>query len=139
MIKISVNKTDSEAFEKNFKDARAYHNRANEFLREGQPFSVIFNVGSVALERYLIALCNLYGVEPGNHNYGSIMDSVEIIVEFPQKLNEEIRSIDVMYDICSVDNPCSKVPDLSDSNKILLMCDEIQNLINKINNELIIK
>ena len=133
MIKIKINETDQEAFNKNYKDARAYHNRAKQFLDEGQYPSVVFNVASIALERYLIALGNLYGVDAENHNYGSLMDLVETIIDFPEDLNKEIRSLDVIYDICSVNNPYSKIPDLSDLQQILTICSEVKKIIDEIN------
>lgn len=133
MIKIKIKETDSEAFEKNYKDAKAYHNRAKQFLDEGQYPSVVFNVASIALERYLISLGNLYGVDAENHNYGSLMDSVEIVIDFPEDLNREIRNFDVIYDICSVDNPYSKTPDLSDLHQIILICSKVKKIIDEIN------
>ncbi|MFW2491584.1 hypothetical protein ACN077_23940 [Clostridium chromiireducens] len=133
MIKIKINETDKEAFNKNYKDAKAFHNRAEQFLSEGQYPSVVFNVASISLERYLIALGNLYGVEAENHNYGSLMDSVEIVIDFPEDLNKKIRALDVMYDICSVDNPCSKTPDLSDLHQILAICSKVDKMIHEIN------
>lgn len=133
MIKIKINEADQEAFNKNYKDARAYHSRAEQFLSEGQYPSVVFNVASIALERYLIALGNLYSVDAVNHNYGSLVDSVEIVIDFPEDLNKEIRSLDMIYDICSVDNPYSKIPDLSDLHQILIICSEVKKIIDEIN------
>lgn len=82
--------TDVEAFEENYRDAMAYHRRAEQFLRQKQRLSLVFNVGSVALERYLVALCHLYGVMPLNHNYICLMNAVEMVVNVPKELNKEI-------------------------------------------------
>lgn len=133
MIKIKINGADPDTFNKNYKDAKAYHNRAEQFLSEGQYPSVVFNVASIALERYLIALGNLYGIDAENHNYGSLMDSVEIVIDFPEDLNKEIRFLDVVYDICSVDNSYSKNPDLLDLHQILVICSKVKNIIDEIN------
>jgi hypothetical protein len=88
------NEIDLEAFEANYRGAKMYHYRAEQFLGEGQCSSVVFNVASVALENYLIALCELYGAEPGNHNYICLMDEVETIIDVPPLLNKEIRSLE---------------------------------------------
>ncbi|EHJ00769.1 hypothetical protein CDLVIII_4246 [Clostridium sp. DL-VIII] len=132
MIKIRIDEIDFETFQKNYKDADAYYKRAEQFLQEGQYPSVVFNVASIALERYLIAFGNRYGIEARNHNYGSLMDSVELVTDFPEELNKEIRNFDVLYNICSVDNPFSRIPDLFDVDQILSICDKIKYMIDEI-------
>lgn len=132
MIKIRIDEMDFKTFEKNYKDAEAYYKRAEQFLQEGQYPSVVFNVASIALERYLIALGNRYGIEARNHNYGSLMDSVELVIDFPEELNKEIRNFDVLYDICSVDNPFSRIPDLLDVDQILSICGKVKYMIDEI-------
>ncbi|MDF2504450.1 hypothetical protein [Clostridium sp.] len=126
-----LNEADLEAFEKIYKSAKGYHKRAAQFLNEDQCPSVVFNVASVALECYLIALCNLYGTDPLNHNYRSLMDVAEIVVDFPSTLNEEIRSLDVMFDICSLEDYHYENPKASDSDKVLLMCNEVNKLFDQ--------
>ena len=131
MNKGLLKQDDADAFEENYKDAKAYHKRANQFLDEGQPVSVIFNVASVALERYLIALCNLYGFQPGNHNYGALMDTAEIMVEFPEELNKEIRSLDSIFNICSLEDYHYENPKTSDADRVLSMCIEVHKLFDE--------
>lgn len=121
-------KIDLEAFEEKYRDAKAYHKRAEQFLEEGQYYSVVFNVAAVALEFYLVALCELYGVEPGNHNYISLMNAVEEIVDVPKELNEEITSLDLIFGICSIENYDHGGPELSDSDRILAICDRVRKL-----------
>ncbi|ADY57117.1 hypothetical protein Sgly_2847 [Syntrophobotulus glycolicus DSM 8271] len=122
-------KPDLEEFEESYRSARMYHHRAQQFLSGGQHFSVVFNVASVALENYLIALCYLHGVDPGNHNYTCLMDAVETVIEVPLELNQEIRSLDFIFGICSLENYYHGTPELSDSTRVLSMCDQIQKLI----------
>jgi hypothetical protein len=117
-----------DSFEENYRDAKGYHNRAKQFLHEEQSSSVVFNVASVALERYLIALCNLYGINPGNHNYRSLMDSIEIFIDFPSELNIDIRNLDLMFDICSLEKNHYGDPNTFDSDRVLSMCDKVEKL-----------
>jgi len=119
---------DVEAFEEVYRSAKMYHYRAKQFLQEGQSFSVVFNVASVALENYLIALCALYGVEPGNHNYTCLMDTVEEIIDISPALNKEIRSLDLLFGICSIENYYHGNPEPADSDHVLGMCNEVQKL-----------
>ncbi len=120
----------AEAFEEDYRSAQAYDNRAEQFLNEGQSFSVVFNVASVALERYLVALCKLYGVEPRNHNYVCLMEDIEEIVDVPPELNKEIRSLDLIFGICSLENYHHGVPEPTDSQRVIAMCKEIKKLFN---------
>ncbi len=96
---------DKAVFEKNYHSAQMYHFRANQFLEEGQSMSVVFNVACVAVENYLIALCDLYGVDPGTHNYQSLVATVEEIkeVQLSAVKANEIRALDAAYEICSLE------------------------------------
>lgn len=119
---------DMEAFEEKYQSARMYHYRANQFLEEGQAASVIFNVASVALENYLIALCELYGVDPGNHNYACLMDAVGTILAVPPELDKGIRSLDLIYGICSLENFHLGITQETDADRVLVMCRQVENL-----------
>jgi HEPN domain-containing protein len=119
---------DKEAFETNYRDAKGYHRRAEQFVREGQRPSLVFNVASVALERYLVALCALHGAMPMNHNYTCLMAAAETVVAFPPELKKEIVSLDIIFGICSLYDYCHKDPVPSDSVRVLSMCKEVQKL-----------
>lgn len=123
-----ANEIDLEVFEDNYRSAKMYHYRAEQFLEDGQPLSVVFNVASVALENYLIALCDLYGIEPENHNYQCLMDAVEQVLAVPQELNREIRSLDLIFGICSLENYHHGVPESADTYRVLSLCTEVRNL-----------
>ena len=128
---IDISNIDIEAFEEDYRSARVYHRRAEQFLDEGQDPSVVFNVGSVALENYLIALCDLYGVEPGNHNYTCLMDEVELVIDVLPVLNQEIRSLDLIFGICSLENYHHGIPVPADTDRVLAMCKQVQALFDQ--------
>jgi HEPN domain-containing protein len=130
-IEFMTPKSRYDEFEKEYLDAKAYLRRAKQFRDEGQVHSVVFNVASLALERYLVALCYLYDVEPFNHNYNCLMDSVEKLVDVPAELNTEIRSLDEIFGICSIDNYYHGEPELSDMKRIIVMCDAVDGLFDK--------
>ncbi|MBP1909071.1 HEPN domain-containing protein [Methanolobus bombayensis] len=118
-------------FEKEYSDSKAYLRRAKLFLKQGQDHSVVFNVASLALERYLVALCYLYDMEPYNHNYTCLMDTVEMFMQVPEELNKEIRSLDEIFDICSLDDYFHGDPEVSDMERILSMCEEVEGLFDQ--------
>ncbi|SFM23778.1 HEPN domain-containing protein [Methanolobus profundi] len=120
-----------EDFETEYRDSKAYLRRARLFLAEGQDHSVVFNVASLALERYLVALCYLYDMDPYNHNYTCLMDTVELFMEVPEELNKEIRSLDKIFDICSLDDYFHGDPEVSDMERILSMCEDVEGLFDQ--------
>jgi hypothetical protein len=126
------NYVDLEAFEMNYRDAKGYHHRAEQFVREGQRASLVFNVASVALERYLIAICELYGTTPSNHNYVNLMRSVEKLVGVPPLLNKNIRSLDFIFGICPIDSYFHGTPEPADSERVLAICNEVQLLFDQL-------
>lgn len=130
---------DMESFEKNYKDAKGFHHRAEQFLREEQSSSVIFNVASIALEYYLISLCYLYGAPPWNHTYSYLMDVVEVIIDFPKALNDEIRSVDELLKnyLCSTEYYNGKFPESTDADSILSICDRVSNVFDQSRIELL--
>lgn len=96
---------DKEVFEKNYHSAKMYYFRAKQFLEEGQSVSVVFNVACVAVENYLIALCDLYGVDPGTHNYQCLVNTVKEIeeVNLSDRMAAKIKALDAAYEICSLE------------------------------------
>jgi hypothetical protein len=122
---------DFEAFTENYRDAQVYQHRAEQFRHEGQHATVVFDVAAVALERYLIALCELYGRKPRNHNYTCLMDDAEEMIDFPPLLNKEIRSLDLIFGICSLDDYHHGSPETSDADRVRSMCNEVWKLFDQ--------
>ncbi len=115
-------------FEEDYKDAQAYHRRALQFHDKAQAFSLVFNIASVALERYLVAICELYGVEPMNHNFITLMITVDKLIEVPKELSKEIKSLDQIFGICFLENYFHGTPGEADAKRTLRMCGEMKKL-----------
>lgn len=115
-------------FDEDYKDAQAYHRRALQFRNQGQAYSLVFNIASVALERYLVAMCELYGVEPMNHNFITLMMTVDKLVPVPKDLSREIKSLDKIFGICFLDDYYHGTPMPKDAERALCMCDDIKDL-----------
>lgn len=126
-----VHEADLEAFGEYYQAALGYHHRAEQFARQEQRFSLVFNVASVALENYLVALCHLYGVMPLNHNFICLMNAVEAVIDFPPELNKEIRSLDFIFGICSLDDYFHGTPEPEDAVRTLAMCNEVRKLFDE--------
>ncbi|AIQ12518.1 hypothetical protein [Paenibacillus durus] len=127
----SVIETGFEKFRDNYRDALGYHRRAEQFQREDRGYSLVFNVACVALERYLVAMCYLYDTPPLNHNYICLMDAVETVVDFPADLNKEIRSLDFIFGICSLEEYFHETPEPMDVARVLAMCEAVRDLFDQ--------
>jgi hypothetical protein len=103
MIEFESKMIDEESFALNYADATGYYHRALQFQANEQRPSLVFNIAAVALERYLVALCDLYGEDPRNHNYITLMRAVETFMHIPKDLNKRIKAMDWIFGICSID------------------------------------
>lgn len=130
MIEYEPEIIDEESFAINYADARTYHKRSLQYTNVQRP-SLVFNIASVALERYLVALCDLYGAEVRNHNYITLMRTVETIVDVPKDLNQRIKAMDWIFGICSIDEYRHPNPDESDMENVLTLCDEVKKLFDE--------
>jgi hypothetical protein len=122
---------DIEIFEKIYGDAKGYHQRAKLFVNEKQPSSLIFNLSSVALECYLVALCELYGTMPRNHNFVSLMNAVERVTTVPREISKSIRTLDFIFGICPVDDYHHGVPEAADAERVLSLCSQVAGLFDQ--------
>ena len=130
MIEYESEIIDEESFAINYTDAKAYHKRALQYVDVQRP-SLVFNIAAVALERYLVALCDLYGAEVRNHNYITLMRAVETVVEVSTDLNRRIKAMDWIFGICSIDEYRHPNPDESDMENVLTLCVEVQKSFDK--------
>jgi len=139
MVDIEYDYGVESLFEDDYKDAQAYYRRAIQFQNSEQAFSLVFNIASVALERYLVALCELYGEEPMNHNFITLMITVDKLIEVPRKLSKEIKSLDQIFGICFLDNYFHGTPIEADAERALRMCKEVEKLFDRERMELVRK
>jgi hypothetical protein len=114
-----------------YSDAKAYHRRALQFLDAKYVSSLVFNVASVALERYLVAICEWHGMEPVSHNFIGLMKEVDKLMDIPHEISRDVRSIDRIFGICALDEYYHGIPQDSDRDKVLRLCDEMYELFEK--------
>ena len=118
-------------FENDYKDANAYYKRALQFRDSGQVHSLVFNIASVALERYLVALCELYGEEPMNHNFITLMITVDKLLTVPRELSKEVKSLDRIFGICFLEDYYHGTPEPADAERVLVMCENVKALFDQ--------
>ena len=130
MIEFESQFIDEEALMENYNDGKAYHKRALMFKDQKMPYSLVFNVASIALERYLIALTHLYGEEPKNHNFTILLKSVKPFIEVSADITNRIRKMDLIFGICSIADYNHPSPKEEDMENVLFLCDEINSYVN---------
>ena len=54
-----------------------------------------------------------------------------MFMEPPEELNNEIRSLDKIFDICTLDDYFHGDPEVSDMERILVMCEEVEELFDQ--------
>ena len=121
--------SDRARFIRNFDEACAYHHRAQLFAQEGTRASLIFNVASIAIECYMIALCAHFKNMPSNHSFGNLVDDVKLLMDFPADLAGKICGLDRIFGICSLDNYFHGTPTEADADISLEICAALQRLI----------
>ena len=121
--------TDRHKFVRLLADARGFHRRAELLAEQEQSVGLVFNVASIAVESYLIALCAWYGSMPFNHNYTSLMDTAEEVMHFDPVLSHDIRALDDIFGICSLDNYHHGTPMLKDSVGIIAICRSLSGIV----------
>lgn len=127
MENIKAAKKKEKSFDEIYNDGKIYHRRSRQFLEE-KLYSVAFNIGSVALEYYLIALCELNEITPMNHNYKSLIDDIESVMEVPQHLSQNIKKLDEVVGICSLEISYQGDPELIDAENVLSICNDVNTL-----------
>jgi hypothetical protein len=60
------------------------------------------------------------------------MDTVAMCIEVPAELDKEIRSLDVIFDICSLDDYHHGEPEPEDADRVLSLCGAVEGLFDSV-------
>jgi hypothetical protein len=129
MMDPTINETYLALFQTDYQSAQGYHRRAEKFSQTKRPANLVFNIASMALERYLVALCDLHCVTPENHDYACLMSAVETVMDFPAVLNQDIRSLDDVFGLCSLEVNPHGDPKAADASRILVLCGKVRDIL----------
>ena len=121
--------SDTQRFVRNRDEAYAYHRRAEFFSQDRMRASLIFNVSAIAIECYMVALCAYFKTMPVNHSFTSLVADVEAVMSFPPELVEDIRSLDEIFGICSLDDYHHGTPEADDAEQALSLCASLRALL----------
>ncbi len=129
MMDPTINETYLALFQTDYQSALGYHRRAERFSQTKRPANLVFNIASMALERYLVALCDLHCVTPENHDYGCLMSAVETVMDFSALLNQDIRALDDVFGLCSLEVNPHGDPKAADASRILVLCGAVREIL----------
>jgi hypothetical protein len=129
MVDPTIAETYLSQFQADYQDALGYHRRAEKFSQTKRPANLVFNIASMALEQYLVALCDLYCVTPENHDYGCLMSAVETVMDFPAGWNQDIRALDEVFGLCSLEVNPHGDPKAADAKRILVLCGLVRDFL----------
>lgn len=129
MMDPTINETYLALFQTDYQSALGYHRRAEKFSQTKRPANLVFNIASMALERYLVALCDLHCVTPENHDYACLMSAVETVMDFPAALNQDIRALDDVFGLCSLEVNPHGDPKAADASRILVLCGKVREIL----------
>ena len=129
MMDPTINETYLALFQTDYQSALGYHRRAEKFSQTKRPAHLVFNIASMALERYLVALCDLHCVTPENHDYACLMSAVETVMDFPAVLNHDIRALDDVFGLCSLEVNPHGDPKAADASRILVLCGAVREIL----------
>lgn len=129
MMDPTIAETYVSQFQADYQDALGYHRRAEQFSQTRRPANLVFNIASMALERYLVAICDLHCITPENHDYACLMNAVETVMDFPSLLNQDIRALDKVFGLCSLEATPYGDPKTADASRILILCGQVRALL----------
>jgi hypothetical protein len=110
-LKVIIEQEYQSLYKCDVQDAKGYHRSARQFSSRGEKYAALtYHVASLALERYLVALCHLHCEEPGNHNFVALMQAVERHTDIPRELSRQIRALDHRFGLCSLDTLATEQP-----------------------------
>lgn len=125
---------DESYFEKqsqiDYEEGKGYFYNAKRLMAESNPaYSLIFNVCSMALERYLVSICLKFRVEPKGHTYEYLAETADSFCSLPGTLKEDIKELDKIFGLCSLDDYYHGVPTTEHASLLLDICAQLDEFI----------
>jgi HEPN domain-containing protein len=87
-----------------YDEGRAFHKTAKGGLRRPEVFTpvIIQNIAAMAIEKYFMAIFTRRGLLPRNHTLGDLLEEAKNFMSLPVELEETLRYMDSLQNICSV-------------------------------------
>lgn len=100
-------------------DWRSWMVQGDQYLKAGTPKGekakfggeVRYNLLSMSLESYVMAIMDFHKTLPDNHTYTDLMDGLERVIPVNADLKERILKYENIQSICSVEQFHIKSPD----------------------------
>ncbi|WP_236892963.1 hypothetical protein [Desulfoluna limicola] len=97
--------------------------------REVFSADILYNIFSMAMEKYVMGLCTHKKNLPDNHTFKDLADAAQRVTHVDQGLLDDLAYMDSFQDICSVDHYERKVPSEDDIQKIAQICNRLKGFV----------
>jgi hypothetical protein len=104
---------ESMSWKEQFKSAEAYLKRVRKNSTTFNP-DLLYNLCAMAIEQYFMALCVFKDILPENHRFSDLVYSVSSFTTLPESIIENLKKMDAMQEICSLEGYNRKVSSAED-------------------------
>lgn len=99
---------ESMSWKEQFKGAEAYLKRVQKNSTTFNP-DLLYNLCAMAIEQYFMALCVFNDILPENHRFSDLVYSVSSFTTLPESIIENLKKLETMQEICSLEGYSRKV------------------------------
>lgn len=87
-----------------WEEGEAYHRTAIGAKKRPAVFTpeIVYNLLAMAIEKYFMAFFDNHNTLPDNHTFSDLIHSANAIVPVPEDIVSDLRSLEIMQDICPV-------------------------------------
>lgn len=120
--------SDQESWASFIDDATKFHKTATGGMSRREVFSadILYNVFSMAMEKYVMGLCMYKKNLPYNHTFKDLGNAARRVACIDDDLLEDFEYMDSFQEICSVDFYARKEPSDDDIQKIAQICNRVK-------------
>jgi len=115
------------------KGADSYYASAKKaFYKEGKfTNELVFNILTMAVEKYLVGLLMSKGVMPMNHVIKYLLNETEEYFTLDKSVHHHLEKVDEYLYICSLEDFTKKVPDKDELENILSALETLKVFVHK--------
>jgi len=115
------------------KGADSYYNSARGAFYKDSKFTteLIFNILTMAVEKYLVGLLMSKGIMPENHVIKYLLEETELYFTLDKTVHQNLTKVDEYLYICSLDSFTKKVPSRDELESMIMALDNLKNFVHK--------
>ena len=122
-----------EGYDTMIKGADSYYGSAKRSFEKGTKFSeeLVFNILTMAVEKYLVGLMMSVGEMPANHVIKHLLVEADGHFKIDESIIESLSKVDDYLYICSMDDFTNRVPDKKELAIILEAVEKLKTFVHE--------